>query len=111
MTTWGGFAEAQPELARFGEERLGRGVAYLGTARPDGSPRIHPVTPIIGEGRLFIFMEPTSPKGTDLRRDGRYALHSLVTDADGTGGEFLVRGRATPVEDDATRAIAAQVAS
>ena len=111
MTTWGGFAEARPELARFGEEQLGRGVAHLGTVRPDGSPRVHPVTPIIGEGRLFIFMEPTSPKGTDLRRDGRYALHSLVTDADGTGGEFLVRGRATPVEDDATRAIAVQAAS
>ncbi|MGH2405330.1 MAG: pyridoxamine 5'-phosphate oxidase family protein, partial [bacterium] len=51
-------------------------MAYLATLRGDGAPRVHPVTPIVGEGRLFLFMEPTSPKGHDLRRDGRYALHS-----------------------------------
>ena len=38
-------------------------------------PRVHPVTPIVGSGKLFVFMEPTSPKGKDLMRDGRYALH------------------------------------
>jgi hypothetical protein len=39
------------------------------------------VTPILGENRLFIFMEPTSPKGHDLRRDGRYTLHCSVADS------------------------------
>ncbi len=111
MTTWGAFAETEPDLARVGEEQFGRGVAYLATARGDGSPRVHPVTPIIGGGRLFIFMEPTSPKGNDLRRDGRYALHSLGVEQDGAGGEFVVRGRATLVEDAAIRTVAAQAAS
>ena len=111
MTTWGAFAEDEPELARFGAEQFGCGIAYLATIRQDGSPRVHPVTPIIGAGRLFIFMEPTSPKGNDLRRDGRYALHSLGVDQDGTGGEFVVRGRATLVEDAAMRRIAVEAAS
>jgi len=111
MTSWAEFAAEAPELAAFGAERLGQGVAFLGTGRADGWPRVHPVTPIVGEGRLFLFMEPTSPKGRDLRRNGRYTMHSLVSDQAGSGGEFLVRGRATPVNDPAARAIAVGAAS
>jgi hypothetical protein len=111
MATWSEFAEAAPALAAFGASRFeGTHVAYLATTRQDGSPRVHPATPIIGQGRLFLFMEPTSPKGHDLRRDGRYALHSLVTDQHGGGGEFVVRGKALPVDDPAVRALAAGAA-
>jgi hypothetical protein len=39
-------------------------------------------------------MFPTSPKGRDLRRDDRYALHSTVLDTSGTGGELAIRGQA-----------------
>jgi len=74
MTSWEEFAQQATELAEFGKARFQSGVAYLGTLRADGSPRVHPVTPIIGE-ELFLFMEPTSPKGKDLQRDGRYTLH------------------------------------
>src|SRR5881409_1972413 len=96
MTTWGEFAEAAPALAAFGEERFWAAeVAYLATVRADGSPRVHPFTPILCDGRLFAFMEPTSPKGHDLRRDPRYSIHSLVTDQHGSEGEFWVSGRAT----------------
>ena len=28
------------------------------------------MTPIVGEGGLFLFMEPTSPKGHDIARRG-----------------------------------------
>lgn len=105
--TWGEFAAVEPELAAFGAERLHGAVAYLATTRPDGTPRVYPVTPIIGGGRLFLFMEPTSPKGADLRRDGAYALHSTVGDSSGAGGEFAVRGRAVPVDDPTLRALAA----
>jgi hypothetical protein len=111
MATWAEFAAYAPDLAAFGAERLTQGVAFLATVRPDGSPRVHPVTPILGEGRLFLFMEPTSPKGHDLRRDGRYMIHSPVADQQGASGEFLVRGRATPVEHPAVRALAARAAS
>ncbi len=94
MTTWHDFEQQASQLAAFGKTRLQSGVAYLGTVRQDGSPRVHPVTPIIGE-QLYLFMEPTSPKGKDLQRDPRYTLHCSVEDSSGGGGEFYVTGRAT----------------
>ena len=81
--SWGTLEEKAPELAAFGVSRLHGRVAYLATLRQDGSPRLHPMTPIIGQGHLFVFMEPTSPKGHDLRRDGRYAIHCAVSDTSG----------------------------
>lgn len=111
MATWCEFAEKSPELAKFGEERLKRGVAYLATLKKDGSPRVHPVTPILGAGRLFLFMEPTSPKGEDLKRDGRYAMHSLVTLSSGEEGEFFINGVAQFTDDKTTRETASQAAS
>ncbi|MEP7357339.1 MAG: pyridoxamine 5'-phosphate oxidase [Anaerolineales bacterium] len=102
MPTWSEFAHAAPEIAAFGKGRFDSGVAYLGTLRADGGPRVHPVTPIIGE-QLFLFMEPTSPKGRDLERDGRYTLHCAVEDMNGGGGEFYVRGRGTLTADPLLR--------
>ena len=103
MTTWGEFASAAPEIAAYGLQRLNGRVAYLGTVRENGRPRVHPVTPIIGEQRLFIFMEPTSPKGRDLERDGHYALHCSVEDSSGGQGEFYVRGMAERLDDAESR--------
>lgn len=110
MTSWQEFTQQAPELAAFGTARFQSGVAYLGTLRPDGGPRVHPVTPIMGE-QLFLFMEPTSPKGKDLQRDGRYALHCSVEDMSGGGGEFYVRGQATLTDDPVVRAQAMRAAS
>jgi hypothetical protein len=110
MTSWAEFAAQAPEIAAFGEARLRSGVAYLGTLRPDGSPRVHPVTPIIGE-QLFLFMEPTSPKGKDLQRDPRYSLHCSVEDSGGGGGEFYVSGRAVLTSDPLVRVQAVQASS
>jgi len=109
--SWKDLQEANSELAAFGAERFATGVAYLATVRKDGGPRVHPVTPIVGRGRLFLFMEPTSPKGHDLRRDGRYALHSAVSDPSGSNGEFVISGRAVFVEDPDTRSVAVDLAS
>ncbi len=109
--SWQALEEGNPELARFGRVRFASGPAYLATIRKDGSPRVHPVTPIIGEGRLFLFMEPTSPKGWDLRRDGRFAMHASVEDDSGGGGEFFIYGQARFIDDPAVRAIANQAAS
>ncbi len=53
---------------------------YLATVDDRGAPRVHPVTPVIGGGFLFVFMEPTSPKGRDLRERRSYALHNGVDD-------------------------------
>ena len=108
---WQLLEEQQPELAAFGRLRLNGKVAYLATVRKDGSPRVHPMTPIIGAGHMFVFMEPTSPKGHDLQRDGRYAIHGGVTDNSGVSGEFFVTGRAHLVSDPELRALATQLSS
>ena len=101
---WNEFADSAPELAALGLKQLNRfGAAFLSTVRKDGSPRLHPVVPILTEGRLFVFC--VGPKVYDLRRDGRYVLHALI-DRDDT--EFLVAGRAIDVNND--RALRALVA-
>jgi hypothetical protein len=109
--SWQLLEEQQPELAAFGAERLNGKVAYLATVRKDGSPRVHPVTPVIGQGHLFVFMEPTSPKGHDLRRHGRYAIHCSVNDTSGASGEFFVTGMARLIENAELRGLARQLAS
>jgi hypothetical protein len=100
---------ADPELAAFGKERLQDRVAYLATIRKDGSPRLHPVRPIVGDKHLFIFMGSASPKQHDLVQDGRYVLHGTITNPDGGAWEFYefyVEGRGVLVEDPAMRHIA-----
>src|SRR5262249_24157247 len=69
----------QPELARQGADLLyhyGVGLAFLGTVRADGGPRLHPICPLLTETGLYAFIVP-SPKQKDLHRDGRYAMHSF----------------------------------
>lgn len=103
MATWSEFSADSPAMASFGKQRLERRIAYLATIRPDGSPRVHPVSPFIAKDHLFVYMEPTSPKGDDLRRDARYAMHSAVEDNSGGQGEFLIRGRAVEITDTESR--------
>jgi hypothetical protein len=109
--SWKHLEDQQPELAAFGAERLSGKVAYLATVRKDGAPRVHPMTPIIGQGHFFVFMEPTSPKGHDLQRDGRFAIHRAVSDNSGTSGEFIVTGQARLIDNAELRAVAVSLAS
>jgi hypothetical protein len=111
VATWAEFEARAADLAAFGRERLSVAPAYLGTIRDSGVPRVHPVSPIFGAGRLFVFMEPTSPKGHDLRARGWYALHNGVPDTVGTGGEFTLSGRGMPVEDPELRTAACEAAA
>jgi len=87
-------------------KRLEYHVMYLATVRKNGYPRVHPFTPFVASGHLFAFMEPASPKGKDLQRNGLYAIHSLVTDMNGTNGEFTIAGHAYLITDAATRELA-----
>lgn len=103
MASWGEFVDADPELAEFGQKRLALPPAYLATIRADGRPRVHPVTPILAGGGLFLFMEPASPKGRDLRERGCYSLHNGVPDIHGTGGEFSLTGAARAIDDPELR--------
>jgi len=64
---------------------------------------VHPVSPFIANGHLFVYMDPTSPKGQDLRSNPWYAMHCSVEDSAGGRGEFLVRGQARVVQDNDIR--------
>ena len=65
MVTWKEFAAAEPDLADVGRSLLYQfkvGLAFLATVRQDGAPRLHPVCPVLSNGRLFVLITPTSPK-------------------------------------------------
>ena len=110
--SWIKFEEQAPSLAALGFQKLNRKVAYLATLRKDGSPRLHPVTPFIGNGMLFIFTEPSSPKINDLRRDNRYALHCSVDKGENEPLiEFLVTGTTRTINDLSVRDEATKLAS
>jgi hypothetical protein len=77
MLRWSEFAGVEPVLASEAEAMFythGLGLGFLGTTRLDGGPRVHPICPILA-GELYAFILP-GPKLDDLRRDGRFALHS-----------------------------------
>ncbi len=106
--SWHQFESAKPDLAAAGRALLyqfGVGLAFLSTIRPDGGPRLHPICPVVASGRLTAHIIP-SPKRGDLRRDGRYALHSFP--ADGNEDAFYCTGRAEPVSS--TELVAAATA-
>ena len=108
MPTWAEFEIAEPELARFGRERLDGTVCFQATLRLDGSPRVHPVEPWIATGLLLIRFRARSPKVREVARDAGYALHSPMDNPEGIGGEFLVSGWMEQVSPDlpATRRFA-----
>ncbi|MGH9195214.1 MAG: pyridoxamine 5'-phosphate oxidase family protein [Acidimicrobiia bacterium] len=101
MSPWQLFVDQAGPLAELAQTRLIGRVAYLATVRPDGGPRVHPVTPRVHDRRLFVRMHPSSPKVADLRRDPRFALHSQVDNTEGSGGEISVSGTAVIVQDAA----------
>jgi hypothetical protein len=105
LASWGEIATVMPELMADGERMMapdGTGVAFLGTVRRDGGPRIHPVAPVLAGGRLHVFVVNLSPKYEDLLRDGRFALHSLPPPAGGE--EFYITGRARRPSETGRRA-------
>jgi hypothetical protein len=101
---WDEFSAACPELATLGEDRLRkRELCLLGTLRRNGFPRISPVEPDFVDGELMLGMMWLSPKARDLGRDPRCVVHSVVTDRNGTDGDFKLYARAVDVPDPARR--------
>lgn len=104
MATWRQLADGAPDLAATARDLLtvpGTGFGYLATVGPDRAPRIHPVMPVWAAGSMFAFIGP-SPKLRDLRRDGRYALHS--TGSADVDDELMVAGRAVVRGEEDLRA-------
>jgi hypothetical protein len=101
MITWTEFERQQPALADAGRRQLyqiGIGLAFLATVRPDGGPRVHPVCPVLSDAGLHLLIV-AGPKQQDLRREGRYALHSETCPPPRQDDGFAVRGRAHEVTD------------
>jgi hypothetical protein len=103
VISWSDFKVAQPELAGQGAGLLyhfGVGLAFLGTVRADGGPRLHAICPLLTEAGLYAFIVP-SPKRADLYRDGRYALHTFPMEDNEDA--FYLSGVASQVSDRSTR--------
>jgi hypothetical protein len=99
---WPEFARAAPELAERGAAMLRTfTLGYLATLRNDGSPRVHPVTVTVEDTGIYIYAVASTPKGRDLRRDSRYAVHAFPTFVDGDfrDEEFAFGGRAVEITD------------
>jgi hypothetical protein len=76
-------------------------LGYLATLRPDGSPRVHPVTVTVADTGIYVYPVASTPKARDLRRDSRYAVHAFPTFVDGDfrDDEFTFGGRAVEITD------------
>src|SRR5947199_10435744 len=101
MLTWMEFAQQQPKLADVGRSHLYQwdiGLGFLATVRPDGGPRVHPVCPVISPAGLHLLII-AGPKQDDLRRDGRYALHSETSPPPRQDDGFALTGRASQIAD------------
>jgi hypothetical protein len=112
MITWTEFERQQPALADAGRRQfyqVGIGLAFLGTVRPGGGPRVHPVCPVISPAGLHMLIK-AGPKQQDLRRDGRYALHSEICPPPRQDDGFAINGHAIEVADaDTVRVVRGQV--
>src|SRR5260370_32920993 len=105
MITWTEFERQQPALADAGRRQFyqfGTGLPFRATVRPDGAPRVHPVCPVISDAGLPLLIV-AGPKRADLRRDGRYALHSETCPPPRQDDGFALAGRARGVTDQALR--------
>ncbi|MHB1592971.1 MAG: pyridoxamine 5'-phosphate oxidase family protein [Streptosporangiaceae bacterium] len=102
MTAWRDVERAEPEFALRVQELFdARRHKTLATVRADGSPRISGIEAAFEDGDLVFGSMPNARKGTDLRRDPRFALHSATTDpVEGAEaqwpGEAKISGRAIP---------------
>jgi Pyridoxamine 5'-phosphate oxidase len=103
---WNDLMADAPRFSELVRQRLfNPGVVLVVTVRRDGTPRLSPVEPLIFECDLWLSMMWQSRKVSDLRRDDRILVHSIVTTREGAEeGEVKMRGHAIPVDDPEVRA-------
>jgi len=104
MITWTEFERQQPGLAKVGRDQFYQhdiGLGFLATVRRDGGPRVHPVCPVISSAGLHVLILP-GPKRGDLRRDGRYSLHTEMFAPPREDDGFAVTGRVREETDEGT---------
>ena len=104
MASWSVVEAEAPELAArawalFGLDKHNT----LATLRRDGSPRISGTELELVDGDLWLGSMENAVKALDLRRDPRYALHSLSPEA-GWKGDAKIAGRAEETFEPEARA-------
>jgi Pyridoxamine 5'-phosphate oxidase len=107
MATWTEFSAEAPDIAALAERRLcATGLMMLATLRRDGFPRISPMEPVLAGDvlvlhgdRLWLGMMVDSTKSRDLKRDGRFGLHTATADKMVGEGDVKMWGVASEVTD------------
>lgn len=108
MKTWYDFRKEAPALAETGKKllfpsRSHVGYAFIATIRKDGAPRLHPISVVFSEDHLYVLIPTTSPKCSDLLRDGRYALQAFPPVPNDENEEFYISGLARPIRETEIR--------
>lgn len=110
MARWRDVVEAEPEFAAVVKARFdAHKHKLLATLRRDGAPRISGIETTFVDGDLWLGMMPGSRKLHDLRRDGRFALHTSSEDPPDEDpgawpGDAKLSGTAIEEHDPARRA-------
>jgi hypothetical protein len=104
MKTWSVFSKEDPDFAEIGRKLLFPsrpyvGYAFLATLRKDGAPRLHPISIVICNDHLYVLIPTTSPKCTDLLRDGRFALQAFPPVPNNENEEFYMAGCVDRIQD------------
>jgi hypothetical protein len=95
MARWNEVLREVPELAEKAQAIFdAHKHKTLATLRADGSPRISGIEAEFWKDDLWLGSMPDSRKGTDLRRDPRFALHSATVDVELAQGDAKISGRA-----------------
>ncbi|KAA0110147.1 pyridoxamine 5'-phosphate oxidase family protein [Mycolicibacterium sp. P1-5] len=103
MTTWQDIQTAEPEFAKRVQALFdAHKHKTIATLRADGAPRISGIESTFADGELMFGSMSNARKGSDLRRDPRFALHTATVDpVEGREaewpGEAKIAGRATHI--------------
>jgi hypothetical protein len=102
MANWDDVIRAAPELGAAVQRIFDAHIhKVLATLRRDGSPRVSGTEVSFRGGEVWLGSMPDALKAHDLQRDPRCALHSSPSDAEMTGGDAKIAGRAVEITDAA----------
>lgn len=100
VARWLVVEEEAPALVGLARRYLDAHVhKTLATLRRDGAPRISGIELILAGGDAWLGMMWQSAKARDLRRDGRFALHSGSDDPPAWTGDATISGTAHEVDE------------
>ncbi len=104
VARWSDIEREAPELVALARGFLdANGHKTMATLRRDGGPRISGTEVIFADGDFWLGSMPNSVKGADLRRDGRFAVHSASAPPAEWKGDAKLAGTARLVTDPDAR--------